>query len=237
MGLLNILFKKKTPHYGDLNKTRIIYELLQIPSIERNDEWKKIFLENVGAACFRSDNKISIGPDGFPYFELYAPIENQSFQRFVIDEIVPDYLLKEGFGISINPNKEKTDWVFSYGDIVNYYLKKEFYTKIHNNKLINNKNNTESLIAQPSESLLPNDTRIALKNALSHIGINDVKLFLLHRLSNNSQELVFNITPDKLKNNNELFDLAQIVISWHLPKHYLTCGANEEKFENDFCKL
>ena len=86
MGLFDFLKKKeqvqeikqtektveKEPYYGDLNKTNIIYQLVQTPHQERDGNWQHTFLENVLHASFRcGDPQVITGPDGFPYFQLF----------------------------------------------------------------------------------------------------------------------------------------------------------------------
>jgi hypothetical protein len=240
MGLFNKIFSKKNNYLGDLSKTEVLSELFEVPGENRNDAWENSFFENIGNASFRcGDPQVIMGPDGFPYFQLLMPVAYQPFTCHVVDHLVKDYLLENGFGIVVNPDKGNPDWVFSYGDVLNYFLNEEFYSSKSEVQLPEHEvleKEVQVLIGQPSESLLPNYTRVVIRNALNKIGIKNVKIFLMHRSDRDFQELVFNITPTKL-NNNELFSLANRIISWYLPRHYSVCGMDEESNKNNFAEL
>ncbi len=241
MSIFDKFTKKKEPYSGDLSKTNILYHLLSIPKNNRDNKWNEQFLINISEASLRcSDPQVIIGPDGFPYFQLFLPIPNQEFQCFVIKYMANDFLIKKGLGVVINPNNGNPDWVFSYGDILNYYLKGEFYSKI--NPDIPTKTETlekeqKVLVGQPSETILPKSTRYHIKQLLIKLGINNPKIFLMHRLDKGFQELVFNISPDKFKSYEE-FENTMKLITWYLPRHYSICAMNEdEKTINNFMDL
>lgn len=64
--------KEAEPYLGDLNKTDILYKLVQTPRNERDEMWQKAFLENIGQASFScGDPQVITGPDGYPYFQLF----------------------------------------------------------------------------------------------------------------------------------------------------------------------
>ena len=134
-------------------------DLFQIPQEQRDDNWRQTFYDNVQSASYACGNpQIFAGPDGFPYFVLKTPEANQPFESFCIRNMKDDFLLERGFGVAINPNGNSVDWVFSYGDIVNLHLNKEFFTKTDNVELENVvtiKKEEKVLLAQPSESYLP----------------------------------------------------------------------------------
>lgn len=105
-------------------------DLFQIPQEERDDNWQRTFYDNVKTATYACDNpQVFTGPDGFPYFILKTPEANKLFQSFCIQNMKDDFLLEKGFGVVINPKETSADWVFSYGDIVNLHLNKEFFYK------------------------------------------------------------------------------------------------------------
>jgi hypothetical protein len=143
MGLFDFLLAKRKqvpadtsnalPYLGDLNKTNRLYTLVQVPQAKRDAAWEKSFLENVSGASFRSGNlQVQLGPDGLPYFQLFLPEPNKSFQCYVIDQMKDDFLLAAGYGVAINPTNTGADWVFSYGDILNLHLNKEFLHRYRN---------------------------------------------------------------------------------------------------------
>ncbi|MEZ5013969.1 MAG: hypothetical protein R2794_06725 [Chitinophagales bacterium] len=239
-------FTETEPYLGDLNKTNVLYKLVQTARNERDEKWRQTFLDNIGQASFRcGDPQVKTGPDGFPYFKLFLPEANKEFQCFVIDKMKDDFLLASGFGVVINPTPDGADWVLSYGDILNFHLNKTFYTTTEtafsretNNEVINA--NEEVLIAQPSEILLPKQTRNLLAEFLKRNGIHAPKILLLVRPGSDgngvSQDLVFNLTPNNFTDENTYNRVMQI-ISWYLPRHYSFVGMDEKSFKNEFRPL
>ena len=157
-------------YLGDLEKTRLISELVKTPHSGRVAAWQKEFLQIVSQASFQcGDPQVISGPDGFPYFQLFLPEPNQQFQCYVIDRMKDDFLLNLGYGVVINPVGEQPDWVFTYGDIVNLHVNHIFYTndetafsKNAQDEVIQSKEKV--LIGQPSEYILPLATRQVLRN-------------------------------------------------------------------------
>lgn len=259
MGLFDLFRKKEKeqpkeqpaqqatkPYLGDLDKTSILFELIQTPRAERDEKWQQTFLENIGQASFRcGDPQVVTGPDGFPYFQLFLPEPNQAFQCYVIDNMKDDFLLSSGFGVVINPTENRADWVLSYGDILNFHLNKEFYTKSATD--FSNQageetvtENEKVMVGQPSEIILPEQTRKLLADFLTTNGIAIPKVLLMmrHRKDGSgvSQDLVFNVTPHDFNDENTYRNVMQ-AISWYLPKHYTYIGMDENSLASDFMPL
>ncbi|MBL0316637.1 MAG: hypothetical protein IPP69_12945 [Flavobacteriales bacterium] len=98
----------------------------------------KIFYENVQTASYACGSpQIFNGPDGFPYFVLRTPEANKPFESFCIRNMKDDFLLEIGCGVALNPTDNGVDWVFSYGDILNLHLNKEFFSKTDSVELQN----------------------------------------------------------------------------------------------------
>lgn len=233
-------------YQGDLAKTEIIRSLCDIPKEQRDEDWKNKFCSAVAYAGFASGSpSVITGPDGFLYFQLSTPASrgripepSKEFQSFVIQRMKDDFLLREGYGVVINANKGEPDWVFSYGDILNYHLAKEFYTVSDNWKLPSLEvieEDEEVLIGQPSESFLPRATRTVIGDFLKSLDVNDGKLLLMSRQKPQgiSRELVFNLTPEKFA-MKEQFENIMRCISWYLPRHYRYVSMNESIMENNF---
>lgn len=261
MGLFDFLKKKKEPktadtkpetttatdgYLGDLEKTGIIYELLEVQPSGRDEKWRAAFLENIVEASFCcGDPQLITGPDGFPYFQLFLPEPGTSFQCYVIDRMKDDFLLSEGFGVVINPQSNSADWVLSYGDILNLKLNKAFYTteatsffRQQQNGIISK--DEEVLIAQPSEQILPQQVRAIIGDILKANGIKNPKVVMMMQRSKDgkdvTQDLVFNITPHDFSNQEEYNNIMRAV-SWYLPRHYSFAGMREETFGNGFQPL
>jgi len=247
MGLFN-LFKKDTiikkhdekiPYYGDLKKTHILNELFKIPQENRSESWKAKFLEHVADASFMcGDPQIIDGPDGFPYFQLFIPESNEKFECFVIRNLISDFILEKGIGIVISPNKINPDWVFTYGDLINFEIKKEFYIKKNKIQLPKNeiiKEEEEVLVGQPTELILPKQSRNYIREYLQKIGIKEPKVLLINRKIKTEiyQELVFNLVPVTFENNT-LYEEALKVIYWYLPNNISFCSINENQLTKYF---
>lgn len=239
--------QKETETYlGDLDKTNILYELVQTPPAERNEKWQQTFLDNIGDASFRcGDPQVITGPDGLPYFQLFLPEPNQPFQCYVIDKMKDDFLLSLGFGVVINPAENRADWVLSYGDILNFHLNKNFYTTTGSD--FSNETSDETIteeenvmVGQPSEILLPQQTRQHLADFLKANGVANPKILLMMRHKKDgtgiSQDLVFNVTPHHFKDENNYRSVMQ-AIGWYLPKHYSYVGMGEDHLGSDFMPL
>jgi hypothetical protein len=262
MGLFDFLKKKEQPkefpkteksiekdsesYLGDLTKTEILYKLVQTPQKERDEAWQQAFLENIGQASFRcGDPQVITGPDGFPYFQLFLPEPNKSFQCYVIERMKDDFLLASGYGIVINPTSNSADWVLSYGDILNLHLNETFYTttetpfsrETSDETIVENE---KVMIGQPSETILPNETRHLIAEFLKANEIKTPKVLLMmrHRQDGNgvSQDIVFNLTPKNFKDENTYRSVMQ-TISWYLPRHYSYVGMDEQSLGNGFMPL
>ena len=210
----------------DITKTQVMVDLFQIPQEQRDDNWRQTFYDNVQTASYACGNpQIFTGPDGFPYFILRTPEPNKPFESFCIRNMKDDFLLDKGFGVAINPRENSVDWVFSYGDIVNLHLNKEFFSKTDTVEIENEvkiKKDERFLIAQPSESFLPGQARQCLKAFLQSIGIKRPKIMMVCRTIDGQviQELAFNIFREDFQSLDQLnYRLKQI--SWFLPRHYV----------------
>lgn len=229
----------KEPYYGDLSKTHILYELCKVPKVERDAAWNIKFLEQVTEASFACGSpQVIEGPDGFPYVQLNLPEPGKSFQCYVIKHMTHDFLMERGFGVVINPGKGDPDWVFSYGDIVNHHLSGEFYTKSKDWHLTQEeviKEKEEVLLGQPSETILPQQTRTVIREFMKRIGVPEVKLLLMHRRKPQGtlQELVFNRTPETFE-STEQYTSVMKCISWFLPRHYTYVTVEESRFKEFF---
>lgn len=217
----------------DINKTKIIAELLQVSRDKRDNSWYQSFYQHVATASFAcASPQTLIGPDGFTYFILKTPEVNKPFESFCIQNMKDDFLLQNGWGVVFNPAEDKSaEWVFTYGNIVNLHLNNEFVSATDDAAIENIeftktvgviKKAEQVLVAQPSESYLPKTTRHALKIFLQNKGIARPKLMML--TSNNQGQLIrklaFNIHPENYPVISKLDYLMQQV-GWFLPNNYI----------------
>jgi len=126
---------------------------------------------------------------------------------------------------------------------LNYFLNGSFFKPEDN--LFGNRNIPEEVgkgeeitIGQPSDSVLPLQTRKLLKDFFELNGIEDPKVLLMMRKNGEevSQDLAFNITPEYFESAIEYRNMMQTV-TWYLPRHYSILGLQDEKVENGFMTL
>lgn len=217
----------------DINKTGVVAELLQVPRARRDDKWYSSFYKNIATASFRAASpQLLEGPDGFPYFILQTPETNKPFESFCIENMTEDFLLNNGWGVVFNPAEDRSaDYVFTYGSIVNYHLRKEFWSVTEDAATENTafeknvgviKKAEKVMIAQPSESYLPNATKHALKIFLQSKGIKTPKLMMITSSGEGkiTRRLALNIHPENYPDSSNLECLMQQV-GWFLPNDYL----------------
>lgn len=257
MGIFDLFRKKqlpetaqptevKEPYLGNLEKTQLIFELIEVPHEQRDEQWQQSFLENIIQASFRcGEPQVITGPDGFPYFQLLMPRPNESFQCYVIERMKDDFLLEAGYGIVINPEAGQPDWVLSYGDILNLHLNGSFYTTEPTPFSTAREDETilkdeQALVGQPSELILPEMTRAILREFLITNGIKSPKVLLMSRNSANTgevaQDLVFNVTPVDFE-TEEIFRSVMQYVGWFLPRHYSYVGLSENGPNDGFMPL
>ncbi|WDF70134.1 hypothetical protein PQ465_07085 [Sphingobacterium oryzagri] len=229
---------------GDLEKTIIINQLMDVPFAERNEKWRDDFLANIAGANLKlGDPEVIMSNDEFPYFQLVTVAPGESFKAFVIEHQV-DAIMEQGFGIVINPQFEQPDWVFSYGDLVNLKLNGEFYTS--NSVFSNNKaqqsigQHEEILVGQPSEAIFPTALRNNVREFLQYAGIKIPKIMLIARNYTDeakaSQDLVFNMIPAQFASEKDFNNILN-TLQWFMPKHYSFFGVDEMSVENGFQPL
>lgn len=229
----------------DTVKTATIQSLLDIEFEQRSEKWRDIFLENIAYATLAIHSKeVSLHQDGFPYLQVKVNDSLNSSSPFVLSQNIQT-LLDHGFGLAVGKeNSTQLDWVFSYGDLVNFQLNNEFYTdgsvfSTENTNLTIDKDE-KILMGQPSELILPLFVRSQIKEFLVHAGISFPKVMLIARNyedeENVSQDLVFNLTSQLFKSTSE-FNQVMHTIEWFLPKHYSFFGLDEHTVDNGFLPL
>lgn len=238
------LFDKRNgnPHsLGSLEKSINIQHLLETPLKERDSSWIDSFLEDIDESKLQlADPEVAIANDGYPYVHVKTADPDASFQAYVIKSEV-ETMLQNGFGLVINAHKDQPDWLFSYGDLLNYQLNGEFYTddsifSPHGKDFVVPQDE-KILVGQPSEDIIPQQTRQHLREYLRFSGIKNAKVLLMARNYENeetaSQDIVLNITPDQFANMNE-YNQVMNTIAWFLPRHYSIVGVDEMVLQSGF---
>jgi len=231
-------------YLGDLEKTQRIAELLTLPREERDEQWVRQFLSDLPQASFRCGTpQIIAGPDGFPYFQIYLPEEGEKFQCYVVERMIGDFLLERGYGVVLNPGTGQPDWVLTYGDILNYHLhgdflmQESFFSKSTQEEEIVSEGE-EIMVGQPSEEILPFQTRKLLRDFFQLNGIDNPKVMLMMRKKGEdvTHDLVFNITPAQFETETHYRNMMQTV-TWYLPRYYSVVGLQDDGSENGFMAL
>lgn len=235
--------KENEGYLGDLEKTQAIWNLCQVAHEQRDDQWRARFLGSVAEASFRcGDPQVIEGPDGFPYFQLLLPEPETVFRCYVVDKMKDEFLLDHGLGVAINPDRAAPDWVFSYGDIVNYHLTGEFYSPsdaaadLPRQEVIEKEE--DALVGQPSEEYLPAAARRAIREHLLRVGIRDPRILLMSRVVGSAmvQELVFDLSPDRFP-SEEHYRVVMQSLAWYLPRHYTYVSVRGSDLGEEFQDL
>ena len=232
--------KTSEPYFGDTNKTLLLQQLFSVPEEQRNEAWLEQLYQAVVDASFKCEApQVIQGPDGFPYVKLEIPAQGEEFQCYVLRHMKNDFLLERGFGVAIFAGKNQPEWVFSYGDILNFHL---FNSFTHKNNIFGNKQHHGELpaeenfaLSEPSKDILPAELRKVLGAFLSNYYDNPKVSLILHK-NDNTYELAFNCTPDKFE-DHEIFREVIQQISWFLPRYYSYCALDEQKHSEGFSSL
>lgn len=229
---------------GDLEKTVILNSLLEVPFDQRDEKWVSSFLQSIDQANLKLGSpEVVIASDGFPYIQLQNVKTDESFQAFVINKQLPTILM-QGFGVVINPQNERPDWVFSYGDIANYELNDTFYSDesifSNNKEQVVISPDEQILVGAPSDTILPKYLKNQLREFLKHAGIEVPKAMMIARNYESDetvkQDLVFNFTPPQIGDEKK-FQFITNALGWLLPKHYSVLFVEETAVENGFIEI
>jgi hypothetical protein len=153
-----------------------------------------------------------------------------------------DFLLEAGYGIVINPHGSQSyaDWVFSYGDVLNFHINGEFYTSVHIPEFEDDELNYGDVQCEaPSEKFLPNQARTVIKDFLKSQGVQQPKILLLTKNIDGCrvQRLVFNLFPEQFQTTRH-FDFTMNHLIWFLPRHYKILKLpSANKWVNNFVEL
>ncbi|MCB9284657.1 MAG: hypothetical protein H6563_11330 [Lewinellaceae bacterium] len=224
-----------------MEESNLLTKLFKVPKENRDESWMGPFLNAIPTAELASeDPQVLMGPDGFPYFGLYTPKPGQDFEPFSIQDLIPQLLLRNGIGVAINPSPEGVDWVFSYGDILNWHLRGAFYSATPEFQAPVSEEDTGSLITEKMpDDVLPMKAREVLRAFLKNKGVARPKAFLLTQTTETDilRSLVFNIFEEEFE-STETFNTLMEQIQWFLPKHYFISRVpNTEDWLSHFSDL
>ncbi|MFD2742037.1 MULTISPECIES: hypothetical protein [Sphingobacterium] len=233
--------KHSSGSMGNLEKTINLQHLLDIPLASRDPKWVADFLDNIDECNLQlAEPEVAVANDSFAYMNAHTVDAEKNFRAFVIRNEL-DTILANGFGLVINAHKDQPDWIFSHGDLLNLKLNNEFYTddsafSEHGKDFVLPKDESV-LVGQPSEDILPTQSRMHIRSFLEYTGISNGKVMLIARNYENeelmTQDLIFNITPKMFATQNAYVQVMN-TISWFLPRHYSIAGVDELSVESGF---
>lgn len=222
MNIFNI-FKKKSSANIIKAKEIDIKDLFLTPVDQRDYSWKIEFNNSIKKYNFTKIYPEIIEDEaGMKYLNLCLKDKESSNS---LDSFI-DSCLENDVGIAVNGSKEKFDWIFSYGELLDYSINKMFYSETisepYTGKVIDRYvNNREARIGQPSEKYLPENARKNIRNFLKTFYLENIQIALIWWLDNNKLTLAFNIVPEQFENSdNQNLKSLLTFISWYLPNHY-----------------
>lgn len=233
--------KSSSSSLGNLEKTINLQHLLEVSLPDRDAKWVADFLSNIDQCNLQlAEPEVAVANDSFAYMNARTVDPETNFKAFVIRNEL-DNILANGFGLVINAHKDQPDWIFSHGDLLNLKLNDEFYTDdsafSEHGKDFVVPQDEKVLVGQPSEAILPAQTRKHIREFLAYSGMTNAKVMLIARNyedeQNATQDLVFNITP-MLFSTQDAYVQVMNTLSWFLPRHYAIAGMDELSVKSGF---
>lgn len=199
---------------GDIREPENFKELLEVSVSMRDEAWEKAFLKALPKAGLRIVNDAPVaGPDGWPYL-LVATDGDEPLPNVV------RWLVGQGVGLVINPEKAIPDYVLSYGMIWNFRERGEFFTVAAavRSGPVELQNGQQVYAGPPSESYLPKEVRFVLREFLLQQKVVAPKVLMV---SEDQKSWDLAVSLDSLGNPPEV-EHAGIAeaMSWFLPAHY-----------------
>jgi hypothetical protein len=165
------------------------------------------------------------------------PEPNSEFECFSVQHVLP-FLVENGYGVAVNPTESGADWIFSYGDIWNFWKTGAFYSDTLSKSAEKNVDqdvnaNREVLLAQPSEDFLPPEVRKVISEVLSNsFKIPCPSVFLIIDPSTEpSQSLAINVFRENFEegeSGDHGFEHTMAFLTWCLPGHYGVAGIEKD---------
>lgn len=199
---------------GDVQNLENLTELLATTVSQRDEAWEAAFLKALPKAGLRIVNDAPVaGPDGWPYL-LVATDGDEPLPNVV------RWLVSQGVGMVINPEKPIPDYVLSYGMIWNFRERGEFFTAAASVRSgpVELQNGQQVYAGPPSESYLPKEVRFVLREFLRQQKIEGPKVLMV---SEDQKTWDLAVSLDSLGHppETEHAGIAE-AMSWFLPAHY-----------------
>lgn len=209
--------------------------LLLVPNDKRDEAWEASFFKAIPTARFEflSESPIE-GPDGMAYLPVKNAEDGEPTQS------VLNWLGEKGIGLVINPEKEKPDYVFSYGMIWNFLATGEFMTPMEDlqagQKEFEVKPGQEMMAGTPSDTYFPPHVRALFKEFLRDQGVLKPRIVMLSQDGKN-YDLCFSLESLGNPPEKEWQGILQ-AFSWFFPLHYSFSILSEKMITGiDFIEL
>lgn len=211
----------------DPDAARELRDHLSEPEEQRGAKWRHRFYDLVETACMRErDPRIFVGPDGFPYFALDVPDDDEEPGTTSVGDLL-NVATERGFGIAISPSDEEAAWVFTYGDLLTRRVFGSWeFPRIgvpakEEPTFRNVLKDAEQLtVTAPPERLLPSYARPLLYRYFTQmLEIADPGvLALVSPEQEPPEQLVFRLSRGDF-DDDASFEAALAGITWFLPRH------------------
>jgi hypothetical protein len=199
-------------------------QLLEVPSVERDEAWEKGFVTQLPKAMVRvMAPEPREGPDGWPYLMVAS---GEGADEPLIN--ILGWLADKGIGLALNPENTMPDFVLSYGMVWNFRERGEFLTesKSATAGAINIESGQEVLTGAPSAQYLPPYARSMIKQFLLEQGVMAPKVLMVS-FDKVNFDLCFSIESFKSPPESEHASIAE-ALSWFLPAHYAVSMVSEK---------
>jgi len=210
-----------------MTDAELLRDHLSIPEDERGAKWRHRFYDLVETArLLQRDPRMFIGPDGFPYYALDLPDDDDAEGDIAVGDLI-ELATDRGFGIAIEPLDETAAWVFTCGDLVTrrafggFEFPRIGIVPADAPTFREVLKETERMeIVAPDDSMLPPYVRPLLHEYFTRkLGIADPGVLTLVSPDQEPREqLVFRITRDDFAEEEE-FESAISGLTWFLPRH------------------
>ena len=220
MGLFDI-FKKKTPKENKTESTTL-ESLFNTPLIMRDDIWGKEFNQIIKNQKFsKISDKFLEDENEMKYLNLHIDSNsNNSINHYISS------CLENGNGIYISNENKDYEWIFTFGDLIDFHLNETFYSNRisspFSGEVIDTLfHNEETTIGQPSENYLPEIAKKHITTFLSTFGLQNIKIALIWWRKSNEITLAFEIVPQMFQSaNQDMLDSLLYYLKWYLPNYY-----------------
>lgn len=197
-----------------------ITELLKQSESLRDEAWEQQFLSQLPSLRFQVlSDQVQQGPDGWPY--LFTNIEQEGDEGVLFSELQA-WLLKQGVGLAINPQRSPPDYVLPYGQLWLYQTTGKFVTDVkpvlQGGETLVIEDGQKIVAGAPTEEYFPSYARQVLKEFLSQQGVSRPQVLVLSTDSQN-YDLCFSAESFGNPPTEEHVGILE-ALSWFFPANY-----------------